>query len=84
MKYPLVTLYTKENCTLCEAVKLELARLHLTYPHRLLEVDIEQDRALHTKYLLEIPVVQIDDLVLKAPITAVQLETALNKISNPK
>ena len=65
---------------LCDEVKLELARLHLTYPHRLREVDIEQDRALHAKYLLEIPVVQIDDVVLKAPITAVQLETALRNM----
>ena len=77
MKYPIVTLYTKENCSLCEAAKLELARLHLTYPHRLREVDITQDRALHAKYLLEIPVVEIGDVVLKAPITAVKLESAL-------
>ncbi len=77
MKYPLVTLYTKENCSLCEAVKLELARLYLTYPHRLQEVDITQDRALHAKYLVEIPVVHIGDVELKAPITAVQLKSAL-------
>ncbi len=77
MKYPTVTLYTTPTCGLCAEVKLELARLHLTYPHRLIEVNIEQDRALHAKYLLEIPVVKIGDEVLKAPITAVQLATAL-------
>jgi glutathione S-transferase len=82
MKYPLVTLYTKENCSLCEAVKLELARLHLAYPHRLLEVDITQDRTLHAKFLLEIPVIQIGDVVLKGAITAVQLEAALQNGAN--
>ena len=81
MKYPIVILYSTPSCGLCTEVKLELARLHLTWPHRLVEVDIEQDRALHTQYLLEIPVVEIGDVVLKAPITAVQLETALRNNS---
>ncbi len=83
MKYPQVTLYSKENCGLCDEVKLELQHLHFTYPHRLLEVDIEQDPELFARYFLSIPVLKIGDVQLEAPITAVQLKTALQKASTP-
>ena len=79
MKYPTVTLYTTRKCGLCDEVKLELQRLHLRYPHRLKEIDIEQDRELFAQYFLNVPVVKIGDEELVAPITAVQLETTLQK-----
>ncbi len=72
-----ITLYSKPGCHLCEDVKAILANLQARYPHQLVEIDIRGDRALFARYHLTIPVVQIGDVALEAPITAVQLEAAL-------
>ncbi|MFO7683885.1 MAG: glutaredoxin family protein [Chloroflexota bacterium] len=72
-----VALYTKDGCGLCAEAKAELARLAAVYPHELQEVDITQDADLFARYRFVIPVVKLGDVVLKAPLTAVQLSTAL-------
>lgn len=77
-----VTLFTKAGCGLCHEVKASLERLQATYPHQLIEVDITQDRALFAQYHYTIPVVQIGHLELAAPITAVQLQQALQNAVN--
>jgi glutaredoxin len=74
-----VTLFTKADCGLCNEVKQKLDILQTSYPHRLREVDITHDRILFAKYRYAIPVVQIGEQELTAPITAVQLQTALKK-----
>ena len=38
-----VTLFTRQGCHLCEQAKNDLETLQETIPHRLVEVDIEQD-----------------------------------------
>lgn len=73
-----VTLYTKEGCSLCEKVKAELAALAVRYPHDLQEVDITQDADLFARYRFTIPVLTIGEITLKAPVTAVHLQTALH------
>ena len=75
-----VTLYTKDGCGLCEEVKAELAELAAEFPHDLQEVDITQDADLFARYRFSIPVVKVGDVVLKAPITAVQLKTVLQRM----
>jgi glutaredoxin len=72
-----VTLFTKAGCGLCDEVKDKLETLQSIYPHQLQEVDITQDDALFAKYRYIIPVVQIGEQELAAPITAVQLQNAL-------
>lgn len=72
-----VTLFTKSGCGLCDEVKHSLELLQSRYPHQLQEVDITQEEALFQKYRYTIPVVQIGQVELAAPITAVQLQTAL-------
>lgn len=62
-----VTLYTRQDCHLCEQAKSDLEALQATYPHRLVEIDIDSDPALQKKYLLEIPVVEVGPYALKAP-----------------
>jgi len=62
-----VTLYTREECHLCEQAKDDLESLQEQYPHRLVEVDIDSDPALQEKYLVEIPVVEVGPYRLKAP-----------------
>ena len=78
----MVTFYTSATCGLCKDVKLELQHLHLTYPHRLREINIEDDRTLHAQYFDKIPVVEVGEKQLMAPITAVQLEALLRSATN--
>ncbi|MGB2894974.1 MAG: DUF2085 domain-containing protein [Anaerolineales bacterium] len=73
-----VTLFTKEDCSLCDEVKSYLLSLEKEVPHTLREVDIDEDPALRKRYLECVPVVQIGPYTLKAPITEIDLKVALN------
>ena len=73
-----VTLFTKDNCSLCDEVKNHLNSLEKEIPHTLREVDIDADSALRARYLERVPVVQIGPYTLEAPITPVDLKVALN------
>jgi hypothetical protein len=75
-----VTLFTKENCSLCEVVKAELMGLNGRFPHTLHEVDITGDPALWEQYRYRIPVLHIGDVELAAPISHEQLETTLAEV----
>lgn len=77
----IVTLFTKVGCGLCDEVKAHLQQLHTSYPHELQEVNITEDDALYSQYRYTIPVVQIGEQELVAPITAVQLQNALQAAS---
>lgn len=77
-----VTLFTKPGCGLCDEVKAELDALRPAFPHQLSEIDITEDSELFDKYRYTIPVVQIGDIELRAPITAVQLQEALSQPSD--
>ena len=74
-----VTLFTKPGCGLCDEVKSSLEHLQSRYSHELLQIDIMQDEALFKQYRYTIPVVRIGEQELAAPITAVQLQNALQK-----
>lgn len=73
----IVTLYTRKECKLCDEVKGHLAEINQDIPHRLAEVDIESDPALHKTYFDKIPVVQVGPYTLVAPITKEQLKMTL-------
>lgn len=77
----LVTLYTKDGCHLCEEVRQDLRDLSRRYPHRLRQVDITSDPALFARYRLSIPVVEIGDRRLAAPIDTQQLQEVLRRSS---
>ncbi|GAB4268109.1 MAG: hypothetical protein Kow0080_10750 [Candidatus Promineifilaceae bacterium] len=79
-----VTLYTKQGCHLCEDVKAQLAALSFVYPHSLVEIDIYKAPDLLRAYHLIIPVVEIGEIRLQAPITQMQLTAALQKMSQQK
>jgi glutaredoxin len=73
-----VTLYTKQDCGLCEEVEALLRRLQRKNHFDLEYVDIETDDAAHALYWLRIPVVTVDGAeVASAPIDQKQLEAAL-------
>ena len=77
----LITLYTKEGCTPCVNVKTYLMLREHVYPHELVEVDITQDHDTFAFYRYIIPVLQIGDVTLKAPILNGQIEAALERAS---
>ena len=72
-----VILYTRADCQLCEEIKTELDNLQEEMPHELSIVDIEASPELNQKYGLEIPVVEVGPIRLKAPISREELVTAL-------
>jgi thiol-disulfide isomerase/thioredoxin len=73
----IVTLYTRPGCGLCREAEETLRRLAARYPHTLRAIDISQDRELLARYHLIIPVVDIGETRLHAPLDAAALESAL-------
>ncbi|MFQ5422192.1 MAG: glutaredoxin family protein [Anaerolineae bacterium] len=78
-----VTLYTKENCGLCDEVKAKLATLADAYPHQLTEVNINQNHNLFARYRYVIPDVEIGDTRLLAPIDPDRLRSLLGTAVSP-
>ena len=72
-----VTLYTRNDCHLCDQAKADLESLQEKHPHRLVEIDIDQDPALQKAYLVEIPVVEVGPYVLKYPFDKQKLAMTL-------
>lgn len=72
-----VTLYTRNDCHLCEQAKADLESLQGQYPHRVVEIDIDQDPTLQKAYLAEIPVVEVGPYILKAPFDKQKLAMTL-------
>lgn len=57
---PLITLYQRDRCHLCELAAAQLAQLEGEYEFRLELVDIESSDDLHRRYLERIPVVALE------------------------
>jgi glutaredoxin len=57
---PVVTLYGKPGCHLCDDALAVLRALQATVAFAIEEVDITADDALHRRYLERIPVVALD------------------------
>lgn len=79
-----ITLFTKNDCTLCDEVRENLKELQSQYPHRLAEVDIESDAALEAKYRNLIPVLEVGPYTLQAPISIQKLRMTLGAASDRK
>jgi len=77
-----VTLYMREECHLCEQAKADLKSLQEQYPHRLVEVDIDSDPVLQSKYMVEIPVIEDGPYQLKAPFDRQRLMVTLGAASD--
>jgi hypothetical protein len=57
---PVVTLYGRDGCHLCDDARAALLRIRERVPFVLEEVDIEADDALFRTHLERIPVVAVD------------------------
>ena len=55
-----VTLYSRPGCHLCDDARAALERVRAQAPFALAEVNIEDDDALHARYLERIPVIALD------------------------
>lgn len=55
-----VTLYSKENCSLCDKGKKILEELQVEIKFSIEEVDIYKDDTLLEKYQIMIPVAEVD------------------------
>jgi hypothetical protein len=71
----------KAGCHLCEQAEAELDRLRRRYPHRLERVDISADAELTRRYGERIPVLVIREREYAAPLSAAQIERALQDAS---
>jgi uncharacterized membrane protein len=72
-----VSLFTRQECELCEEIKDELKDLQAEYPHELIEVDIDSDPILQQHYAESVPVLKIGAYTLEAPIDRTQLRVTL-------
>jgi uncharacterized membrane protein/thiol-disulfide isomerase/thioredoxin len=72
-----ITLYSREDCHLCDEVKDVLKELAGQYPHNLVEIDIDQNPDLKSRYSDLIPVIEIGPYTLHAPIQRNEIEITL-------
>ncbi len=57
---PLVTLYGKPGCHLCDDAREVVERVRAEHPFELREVDVSLDPSLHREYGERIPVLELD------------------------
>jgi glutathione S-transferase len=57
---PLVTLYGKAGCHLCDDARAAVERVRAGHPFELREVDVSLDPELHRAYGERIPVLELD------------------------
>jgi glutaredoxin len=78
-----ITLYTKENCSLCLKAKRVLQEVQRRRPFRLREVDITTSEALYERYKNDIPVATVnDEQLFRHRVEASTLEQSLIERSN--
>ncbi|KAA3647262.1 MAG: DUF2085 domain-containing protein [Chloroflexi bacterium] len=73
----LVTLYSRQNCELCDEAQADLEALQKEIPHKLVLVDVDKDPALKEAYGEKVPVVETGPYTLEAPFDAVKLKMTL-------
>jgi uncharacterized membrane protein len=72
-----VTVYTKDDCQLCESALSDLKTLQAAVPHKLNLVDINGNTELQQAFGLDIPVIEVGPYKLKAPFSFQDLEITL-------
>lgn len=72
-----VTLYSKDDCHLCDEAIEQLSKLQGVVEHKLEVVDINGNQDLEKKYALDIPVIEVGPYRLKSPFTSQDIEITL-------
>ena len=61
----IVNFYTRPGCHLCEEARLMLKLVQEDVSFEINEMNIEEDEALHEKYMLMIPVVEFEGEIIQ-------------------
>ncbi len=78
MRTPInIVFYTKPGCHLCEDTQEMLEILSTRHQLAVQAIDITRDAELYSRYWSKIPVVQIGDTMLQAPIAGRALQAAV-------
>lgn len=78
MRMPIqIVFYTKPGCHLCEDVDDVLDALAAHHPLAVQRIDITRDAEVYSRYWSKIPVVEIGDTKLQAPIDPRALQAAV-------
>ncbi len=72
-----VTLYSRQDCHLCELAQEALNALQTAVPHHLNVIDVDSDPKLQKEFGFEVPVIVVGPYTLRAPIDAKDLEISL-------
>jgi uncharacterized membrane protein/glutaredoxin len=64
-----VTLYTRNDCPECQQAVDDLNSLQEEVPHQLVQVNVDEDRALEEKLGRRVPLVMIGPFTLRSPFT---------------
>lgn len=72
-----VTLYTKEDCKLCDQAHSDLEVLQKKIPHNLVIVNIDQETDLLDSYGERVPVVEVGPFKLEAPFDSRKLQMTI-------
>lgn len=72
-----VTMYSRDDCNLCEEAEAHLAELQSDIPHELKIVNIDGNDELQRAYATAIPVIAVGPYHLKAPFTKQEIEITL-------
>lgn len=74
-----ITFYTKPGCLLCEETELLMQLLQQDYSLTWTTVNIEEDDAIHEKFMLMIPVIEKDgEVLLSGNMSVEDLVSVLN------
>lgn len=81
---PRLTLYSRQDCCLCDEMKAVIRRVSEQIPIELQEIDIDADAALRAQYNNEVPVLFIDGRkAFKYRVTVVELMRTLKRKRRP-
>jgi len=72
-----VTLYSRQDCHLCDQARADLESLQGEIPHQLVVIDVDSDIKLKREYGFEVPVVSVGPYRLKAPFGSQELRITL-------
>lgn len=81
---PKLTLYSRQDCCLCDEMKTVIRQVAASTPLHLVEIDVDSNDELQTKFGSEVPVLLINGhKAFKYRLTAAQLTRKLNHQTRP-
>ncbi|MFJ7827623.1 glutaredoxin family protein [Psychrobacillus sp. NPDC096623] len=61
----IINFYTRPGCHLCDDARLMLKLVREDVEFEINEINIEEDDAFHEKYMLMIPVIELEDKIIQ-------------------